>query len=89
VAHAGQEGLTGRHRLADMFAICRTETVDEQQAGRRATVSALNEGTGVWHVVHDSAVTRTLANDKLATYFNGQGWRGSCWHGRPTRPPSR
>jgi hypothetical protein len=57
VAHAGQEGLTGRHRLADMFAIGRTETVDEQQAGRRATVSALNEGTGVWHAARHSAIT--------------------------------
>jgi hypothetical protein len=100
----GHEGLTGRHRLADMhdspgavcdivlpghdslgetwlrvnppimFAINRTEAVDEQQIGWRATVSALNEGTGVWHVVRHSAMTRMVANDKLASYFNGQDW---------------
>ncbi len=100
----GHEGLTGRHRLADMydspgavcdivlpgndslgetwlrvnppimFAINRTDAVDEQQVGWRATVSALNEGTGVWRVVRRSAMTRTMATDKLASYFNGQGW---------------
>lgn len=100
----GHEGLTGRHRLADMydspgaicdivlpgrdslgetwlrvnppimFAINRSEAIDEQQVGWRATVSALNEGTGVWRVVRHSAMTRTVATDKLATYFNGQGW---------------
>jgi hypothetical protein len=100
----GHEGLTGRHRLADMydspgavcgivlpgrdslgetwlrvnppimFAINRSEAVDEQQVGWRATVSVLNEGTGVWRVVRHSAMTRTVATDKLAIYFNGQGW---------------
>ena len=100
----GHEGLTGRHRLADlydspgavcdivlpgrdslgetwlrvnppiMFAINRTDGVDEQQVGWRATVSALNEGTGAWRVVRRSAMTRTMASDKLASYFNGQGW---------------
>jgi hypothetical protein len=100
----GHEGLTGRHRLADMydspgavcdivlpghdslgetwlrvnppimFAINRTEAVDEQQVGWRATVSALNEATGVWRVVRRSGMTRTMATDKLASYFNGQGW---------------
>jgi hypothetical protein len=57
-----------------MFAINRTEGVDEQQVGWRATVSALNEGTGAWRVVRRSAMTRTMASDKLASYFNGQGW---------------
>src|SRR5215216_6880118 len=57
-----------------MFAINRTEAVDEQQIGWRATVSALNEGTGVWRVVRRSAMTRTVATDQLASYFNGQGW---------------
>jgi len=57
-----------------MFAINRTEAVDEQQVGWRATVSALNEGTGVWRVVRRSATTRMLVNDKLASYFNGQDW---------------
>jgi hypothetical protein len=86
----GHEGLTGRHRLADMydspgavcgivlpgrdslgetwlrvnppimFAINRSEAVDEQQVG--------------WRAVRHSAMTRTVATDKLATYFNGQGW---------------
>ncbi len=100
----GHEGLTGRHRLADMhdspgavcdivlpghdslgetwlrvnppimFAINRTEAVDEQQVGWRATVSALNEATGIWHVVRRSGMTRMVANDRLASYFNGQGW---------------
>jgi hypothetical protein len=57
-----------------MFAINRTEAVDEQQVGWRATVSALNEATGVWRVVRHSEMTRTMATDKLASYFNGQGW---------------
>ena len=100
----GHEGLTGRHRLADMFdspgAVCdivlpgndslgetwlrvnppimfainRTPAVDEQQVGWRATVSALNEATGIWHVVRRSGMTRMVANDRLASYFNGQGW---------------
>jgi hypothetical protein len=100
----GHEGLTGRHRLADMydspgavcdivlpgndslgetwlrvnppimFAINRADAVDEQQVGWRATVSALNEATGVWRVVRRSGMTRTMATDKLASYFNGQGW---------------
>lgn len=100
----GHEGLTGRHRLADMydspgavcdivlpgndslgetwlrvnppimFAINRTDAVDEQQVGWRSTVSALNEATGVWRVVRRSGMTRTMATDKLASYFNGQGW---------------
>jgi len=100
----GHEGLTGRHRLADMydspgavcdivlpghdslgetwlrvnppimFAVNRSEAVDEQQVGWRATVSALNERTGIWHVVRRSGMTRMVANDKLASYFNGQGW---------------
>src|SRR5215212_10651209 len=92
----GHEGLTGRHRLADMydspgavcdivlpgpdslgetwlrvnppimFAINRTEAVDEQQVGWRATVSVLNEGTGAWQVVRRGAMTRTIATDQLA-----------------------
>ena len=57
-----------------MFAVNRTEGVDEQQIGWRATVSALNEGTGAWRVVRRSAMTRTMASDELASYFNGQGW---------------
>jgi hypothetical protein len=57
-----------------MFAINRTDGVDEQQVGWRATVSALNEGTGAWRVVRRSAMTRTMATDELASYFNGQGW---------------
>ena len=57
-----------------MFAINRTDAVDEQQVGWRATVSALNEATGVWRVVRRSGMTRTMATDKLASYFNGQGW---------------
>ena len=100
----GHDGLTGRHRLADMydspgavcdivlpgrdslgetwlrvnppimFAINRTGGVDEQQIGWRATVSALNEDTGAWREVRRSAMTRTTANDQLASYFNGQEW---------------
>ena len=100
----GHGGLTGRHRLADMydspgavcdvvlpgrdslgetwlrvnppimFAINRGDAVDEQQVGWRATVSALNEATGTWRVVRRSGMTRTMATDRLATYFNGQGW---------------
>jgi hypothetical protein len=100
----GHDGLTGRHRLADMvdspgavcdivlpgrdslgetwlrvnppimFAINRTSGVDEQQVGWRATVSALNEDTAAWQVVRRSALTRTMATDQLASYFNGQGW---------------
>ncbi len=57
-----------------MFAVNRTDVVDEQQVGWRATVSALNEATGVWRVVRRSGMTRTIATDKLASYFNGQGW---------------
>jgi hypothetical protein len=57
-----------------MFAINRTDGVDEQQVGWRATVSALNEGTGAWRVVRRSAMARTMATDHLASYFNGQGW---------------
>jgi hypothetical protein len=57
-----------------MFAINRSDGVDEQQVGWRATVSALNEGTGAWRVVRRSAMTRTMATDQLASYFNGQGW---------------
>ena len=100
----GHDGLSGRHRLADMydspgavcdivlpgrdslgetwlrvnppimFAINRTGGVDEQQIGWRATVSALNEDTGAWREVCRSAMTRTTANDQLASYFNGQDW---------------
>src|SRR5919107_2897075 len=100
----GHDGLTGRHRLADMydspgavcdivlpgrdslgetwlrvnppimFAINRTSGVDEQQVDWRATVSALNEETGAWQMVRRSAMTRTVASDQLASYFNGQGW---------------
>jgi hypothetical protein len=57
-----------------MFAIDRTDGVDEQQIGWRATVSALNEGTGAWRVVRRSAMARMVASDQLASYFNGQGW---------------
>ncbi len=57
-----------------MFAINRTGGVDEQQIGWRATVSALNEDTGAWRVVRRSGMTRTMATDQLASYFNGQGW---------------
>jgi hypothetical protein len=57
-----------------MFAINRTGGVDEQQIGWRATVSTLNEDTGAWRVVRRSAMTRTVATDQLASYFNGQGW---------------
>ena len=100
----GHDGLTGRHRLADMydspgavcdivlpgrdslgetwlrvnppimFAVNRTDGVDEQQIGWRATVSTLNEDTGAWRVVRRSAMTRATATDQLASYFNGQGW---------------
>ena len=57
-----------------MFAINRTGGVDEQQIGWRATVSTLNEDTGAWRVVRRSAMTRAMATDQLASYFNGQGW---------------
>ena len=57
-----------------MFAIDRTNGVDEQQIGWRASVSALNEGTGVWRVVRRSGMTRMTADDQLASYFNGQSW---------------
>jgi hypothetical protein len=57
-----------------MFAVNRTDGVDEQPVGWRSTVSALNEGTGAWRVVRRSAMTRTMATDKLASYFNGEGW---------------
>ena len=57
-----------------MFARNRTDGVDEQQIGWRATVSALNESTGAWRVVRRGAVTRAVASDQLASYFNGQGW---------------
>ncbi|MGH2615966.1 MAG: hypothetical protein ACRDJC_12050 [Thermomicrobiales bacterium] len=100
----GHEGLTGRHRLADMHdspgAVCdivlpgreslgetwlrvnppvmfardRTDAVDEQSVGWRATVSALNDDTGAWRIVKRSGTTRELATDDLASYFNGQGW---------------
>jgi hypothetical protein len=100
----GHNGLTGRHRLADlyespgaicdivlpghdslgetwirvnppiMFAINRTDGVDEQPIGWRATVSTLNERTGVWRVVRRGAMTRTMATDQLASYFNGRDW---------------
>jgi hypothetical protein len=100
----GHDGLTGRHRLADMydspgavcdivlpgrdslgetwlrvnppimFAINRTSGVDEQQVGWWATVSVLNEEAGAWQVVRRGAMTRTIATDQLASYFNGQGW---------------
>jgi hypothetical protein len=100
----GHDGLSGRHRLADMydspgavcdivlpgrgslgetwlrvnppimFAINRTDGVDEQQIGWRATVSALNEGTGACRVVRRSVMMHTMATDKLASYFHGQSW---------------
>ncbi len=57
-----------------MFAINRSGGVDEQQIGWRATVSTLNEDTGAWRVVRRSAMTRAMATDQLASYFNGQGW---------------
>ncbi len=57
-----------------MFAINRTGGVDEQPIGWRATVSTLNEVTGAWRVVRRSAMTRAMATDQLASYFNGQGW---------------
>jgi hypothetical protein len=100
----GHEGLTGRHRLADIYdspgAVCdivlpgrdslgetwlrvnppimfarnRTDGTDEQYVGWRASVSALNEDTGVWRVVRGSETPRALASDQLASYFDGQGW---------------
>jgi hypothetical protein len=57
-----------------VFARNRTDGVDEQYVGWRATVSALNEGTGAWRIVRRSGTTRAVASDKLASYFNGQGW---------------
>jgi hypothetical protein len=100
----GHAGLTGRHRLADMYdspgAVCdivipgfdslgetwlrvnppvmfardRAAGLDEQRVGWRATVSALNEKTGVWRVVRRGDLAYALASDDLATYFNGHGW---------------
>lgn len=100
----GHTGLTGRHRLADMYdspgAVCdlvrpgadslgetwlrvnppimfardRTPEVDQQWVGWRAVVSALDERTETWHEVRRSDVTRDLARDNLASYFDGQGW---------------
>jgi hypothetical protein len=67
-----------------MFAVNRTDGVDEQPVGWRATVSALNEGTGAWRVVRRSAMARTMATDKLASYFNGQGWLAAFPLGRAT-----
>ena len=57
-----------------MFARNRTEAVDEQMVGWNATVSALNEETGAWRIVRRSETARELANDDLASYFDGQGW---------------
>jgi hypothetical protein len=34
----------------------------------------LNEEAGAWQVVRRGAMTRTIATDQLASYFNGQGW---------------
>lgn len=75
--------LPGRESLGEtwlrvnppvMFARDRSEGLDEQQVGWRATVFALNERTDDWQAVRRSAVTRALASDDLASYFNGQGW---------------
>src|SRR5688572_19711320 len=100
----GHDGLTGRHRLADMYdspgAVCdvvlpgfdslgetwlrvnppvmfardRTPGLDEQYVGWQATVSAMIEGRDTWGIVRRSEIRRALANDDLATYFDGQGW---------------
>lgn len=100
----GHQGLTGRHRLADMYdspgAVCdivlpghdslgetwlrvnppvmfardRTDAIDRQFVGWRATVLALDERTEAWHVVRRGDVARDFARDNLASYFNGEGW---------------
>jgi hypothetical protein len=57
-----------------MFARNRTAGTDEQYVSWRANVSALNEETGVWRVVRRSGMPRDLANDQLASYFDGEGW---------------
>ena len=57
-----------------MFARNRTDDIDEQYVGWRASVSALNEDTGVWRVVRRSGTPRALASDQLASYFDGEGW---------------
>jgi hypothetical protein len=57
-----------------MFARNRTDAVDEQVVGWNATVSALNEATGAWRIVRRGETARQLANDALASYFNGEGW---------------
>ncbi len=75
--------LPGRESLGEtwlrvnppvMFARDRTDGLDEQPVGWRATVSALNERTGAWRVVKRSGTMRAMATDDLASYFNGQGW---------------
>jgi hypothetical protein len=57
-----------------MYARDRTSGLDEQPVGWRATISALDEGTGAWRVVRQSNTARAVASDDLATYFNGEGW---------------
>lgn len=57
-----------------MFARDRTPGKDEQPIGWRATISALDEETGVWRVVRESGIARATARDDLASYFNGEGW---------------
>jgi hypothetical protein len=76
--------LPGRESLGEtwlrvnppvMFARDRTPGRDEQEVGWRATIFALNERNGDWHAVRRGPITRALASDDLASYFNGQGWR--------------
>jgi hypothetical protein len=57
-----------------MFARNRTDDTDEQFVGWRANVSALDEETGDWRVVRRSETPRALANDQIASYFDGHGW---------------
>lgn len=60
-----------------VFARDRTDGIDEQWVGWRATVSALDERSGAWRVVRRSEIARDLAADNLASYFEGQGWLGA------------
>ena len=57
-----------------VFARDRTSGIDRQRVGWRAVVSALDERTGEWRVVRQSPIAHDMANDNLASYFDGQGW---------------
>lgn len=57
-----------------MFARDRTDGIDRQFVGWRATVLALDERTEAWHVVRRGEIARDYAADNLASYFHGEGW---------------